>query len=150
MTITFQREPYPECIGEIQPVLATHYLELAVDQDDVPLDPDFDKYLDLHNKGILHMFTARADGELIGYIVGLIVPHIHYKSTVHYQNDIYYLRGEYRNSGVGYRFFASHEKDLKSLGVQRVIMATKCHQSHEQLFSALGFNKQDVVVSKII
>ncbi len=149
-TITFQREYLVALRAELEPVLPLHYVELALDQDDVALDPDWDAYMQMEQMGLTHFFTARKDGELIGYIIGTIRGHLHYKSTKHYINDIYYVKAEHRNTGVGYRFFQAHEKEMKRLGVKRVVTFTKCHQSHEQLFSAMGYKRQDVVMSKVI
>jgi hypothetical protein len=148
--ILYQREFCEEFIPEIESILPLHYKELALDQDDVVLDPNYDEYRVLEAAGFLHIFTARKDGELIGYILGTIKGHIHYNSTIHYVNDIYYLKQEHRNTGTGFRFFQAHEKELQRLGVKRIVTFTKCHQSHEKMFSAMGYKKQDIVMSKVL
>lgn len=147
---TFQRETYESIIAELEPVLPVHYRELALDQDDIPLDPDYTVYKRLQDLGELHIFSARIDGELVGYIIGTIRPHIHYRSSMHYFNDIYYVLQEHRNNGVGARFFKAHEKELLKLGVIRSVMFTKLHQSHELLFKALGYKQQDIVMTKVL
>jgi GNAT superfamily N-acetyltransferase len=147
---TYQRETRDTSFKDIIPVLPLHYNELAVNKDAVPLDPDLDLYRQFEELGVLHIFTARSGSELVGYIIGFIRPHIHYKSTLHYFNDIYYVKKEFRNNGVGVKFFQEHEKNLKTLGVKRIVTFTKLHQSHELLFKALGYSPVDKLFTKII
>lgn len=150
-TVTFQREYCEEFIPEIIPILANHYDELAVNKEHVPLDPNFDGYREKELEGRLHIFTARLGRELIGYIIGFIDNnHLHYKSTVHYLNDIYYVKAEYRSNGVGARFFIAHEKELKTFGVERIVQFTKNHKSHQAMFEAMGYAVTDIILTKML
>jgi GNAT superfamily N-acetyltransferase len=148
--ITFQAESLEAVLPELKPLLPLHYLELAMDQDDVPLDPNYDRYIELEKAKVLSFFTCRKDGELIGYIIGFVLGHMHYQSTLHFTADIYYLMQEHRNTGIGFRFFKEHEQLLRKLGVVRSVFGTKNHQDHSKLFSALGYHDQDQILSKIL
>ncbi len=148
--ITFQREYWDSFVIDVQPLLPLHFKELALDQDEVPLAPDYSIYKQMEVLGILHIWTARNDQLLIGYIIGFIKPHLHYSTTLCFIDDIYYLNQGYRNMGTGFRFFQEHEKELKKLGVVKSAMGTKDHQSHQAMFSALGYTISDIIMTKML
>jgi len=149
--VTFQKEPFQgRFFDEAQPYFAIHYKELAVDQDEVPLDPDYPMYFKLEEMGILHTFTARDAGKLIGYNLSLVKGHLHYQSTLTAHNDIYYLDRAYRKNGVGRSFFSAWMVELKRLGVVRILLGTKLHEDHRALFKHLGFKEADTILTKIL
>src|SRR5262252_3896370 len=69
MAITYQVEPwecyYPEC----QALWLAHWIEVALTQAEVPLDPDVDRYQALADAGQLHILSMRDAGKLVGYHV---------------------------------------------------------------------------------
>jgi GNAT superfamily N-acetyltransferase len=150
MTVTFQTESFEGALEELKPLLRRHYTEIATFQDEIEYDPDWDTYVSIEQMGKLLFYTARADGVLIGYILGFVMPHMHNKSTLHFTCDIYYVEPEHRKSGTGFRFFTSHDAHLKTLGVRRSIMGTKNTHNHEKLFTALGYVIEDVIMVKLL
>ena len=135
---------------ELEPVLPLHYKELALNQDCIPLDINWERYHELEKAGVLHVFTARNDSELIGYIITLITPHLHYNSTIHGLEDIYYVKKEYRGNGIGYNFFQVYLEEMKRKRVKKLIVSTKGHQNHQKMFEALGFEVSDIVLVKVL
>ena len=150
MMVTFQRESWRDIFEEIQPFLPIHYKELAVDQNDVPLDPNWQFYNDQCDSGVLICFTARDEGKLIGYNLSFVRGHIHYQSTLTAHNDIYYLSKAYRKHGNGRNFFSAWMVELKRMGVVRVLLGTKLHEDHRQLFKHLGFQEADTILTKVL
>ena len=124
-----------------------HYTE--AEKSSIPLDINFDQYILQEKNGYLHLFTARNNKELIGYILGFIRPHSHNK-VLTYFNDCYYVKNKYRNNGIGTEFFKQQENDLNKLNVKRIIQFTKLHNSHQKLFESLGYTLSDIVVTKIL
>ena len=45
-----------------------HWKELALNQDTIKLDPDWDKFYALDVQGILRILTVRVEGRLVGYV----------------------------------------------------------------------------------
>lgn len=105
LAITYQVENYLEALPEIKEHYQAHWEEMAMYKDKIPLDMDYSKYEFLAKQELLHLLTVRADGELIGYHISVVSPHLHYKSTLHAMCDIYRLRPDMRKGMTGVRMF---------------------------------------------
>lgn len=138
-----------EFADEMDALLHLHYDELCVTKD-FPLAPDYDAYRKLWDMGMLRCITLRADNELIGYIIFIIQPHLHYRTCKTAFEDIYFLRKDYRKGTIGVRLFKYAEKVLKSIGVDRIIVHTKIHMDNSKLFEYLGYKWTDKLFTKIL
>lgn len=134
---------------EFKAVIPEHYEELCPVKE-YPLDPDWDAYKRLNDSKMLRCITCRADGELIGYIIFFISPHIHYKTCITAVEDIYFLKKEYRRGRIGIRLFKYAEEVLKRIGVNRIIYGTKVYLDNSKLFNYLGYKHTDKVFTKLI
>jgi GNAT superfamily N-acetyltransferase len=145
---------YADCdlfafIEELKELFPLHYEELCVTKD-FPLVPDYDAYKRLANAGMLRCITVRADEELIGYIIFVVQPHLHYMTCKTAFEDIYYIHPDFRKGRVGIRLFKYAEEVLRSIGVNRVIMHTKIHMDNSKLFEYLGYKWTDKLFTKIL
>ena len=136
-------------LNEMDELFPAHYEELCVTKE-FDYEPDYDAYKRLAQAGMLRCITCRADGELIGYIVFFITPHLHYKSCITAMEDIYFVRKDYRKGRVGIKLFQYAEQVLKERGVQRIVMHTKVHLDNSRLFEYLGYKMTDKVFTKMI
>jgi len=136
-------------LNEMDDLFPDHYEELCVTKE-FDYEPDYDAYKRLAQAGMLRCITCRADGELIGYIIFFISPHLHYKSCVTATEDIYFVKKEYRKGRVGIKLFQYAEKVLKQFGINRIVMHTKVHLDHSKLFEYLGYKWTDKVFTKIL
>jgi GNAT superfamily N-acetyltransferase len=136
-------------LNELEQVFPEHYEELCVTKE-FPLEPDYEAYRRIGQAGMLRTVTCRADGVLIGYIVFIVSPHLHYKSCATAIEDIYFVKKEYRKGRVGIRLFQYAEKVLKDRGVKRIVMHTKVHLDNSKLFEYLGYKWTDKVFSKML
>lgn len=136
-------------LDELKPIFPAHYEELCVVKD-FPLDPDYEAYERMAKAGQTRCITCRRDGELIGYIVFIIQPHLHYRSCKTAYEDIYYVKKEHRKGRIGIRLFQYAEAALKRIGVNRIIYGTKVHLDNTKLFEYLGFKHTDKVFTKLI
>jgi GNAT superfamily N-acetyltransferase len=134
---------------EMQELFPAHYEELCVTKD-FPLAPDYDKYKQMCDLGWLRAITVTAGDELIGYIIFIIQPHLHYKTCLTAFEDIYYVKPEYRKGRIGIRMFQYAEQVLKEAGVNRVILHTKIHLDNSRLFEYLGYKNSDKLYTKIL
>ena len=148
--ISYQVETYDVCHREIAPHLPQHFEEIALDKGAVPLDIDWPIYKDLADKGMLHIVTAREASEVVGYIVGFVRPHVHYKSTLHCFTDIFWLHPDRRKGMAGVKLFKEYERSLKRRGVVKVFIASKCHLDMSPIFERLGWHRTEVVYTKVI
>ena len=145
---------YADCdpfafVKEMEVLFPLHYEELCVTKD-FPLSPDYEAYKRLADAGMLRCITVRADGEMIGYAVFFIRPHMHYSTCKTAFEDLYYIRPDYRKGRVGIRLFKYAEDVLKSIGVNRIIMHTKIHMDNSKLFEYLGYKWTDKLFTKIL
>jgi len=136
-------------LDELKEIFPVHYEELCVTKE-YELEPDYDAYKRLADCNWLRCITCRCDAELIGYIVFVVQPHLHYKSCLTAFEDIYYVKKEYRKGRVGLRLFKYAEDVLKQRGVNRIIMHTKVHMDHSRIFEYLGYKNTDKLFSKML
>lgn len=139
--ITCQVEPFPPFLEEVKPILPIHWEELALHKEKVPLDPQYNVYLERDAQGGVILITAREDGKLIGYFVGFIAPGLHYQTCLTCTMDIFYVHPDHRGGGTGYHLFKSAEKELKRRGVQRLFVGSKLHKDASWLFEKLGYEE---------
>jgi GNAT superfamily N-acetyltransferase len=148
--ITYAVERWTDILEEIRPFAPLHWAELAVTQDDVPLDFDWDRFAAMDAAGTLHTVTVRLDGHLVGYHISLIGGHLHYKSTKHAMVDLYYLLPEHRRTKMGVGLFQFAERALRQVGVVKIITGTKVHLPNDALFERLGYQCTDRTYAKIL
>ena len=99
----------------------------------------------------MQVVSVRKDGELIGYHMGLIVTHPHYKDAgLMSTTDMFYILPEHRKGGVGAKLIMAVEAAMRERGVVKAFISTKLHQNHTDLFEALGWEPTDTVFSKIL
>jgi len=149
MILTYEDVNGLDFLYELEQIFPEHYEELCVTKD-FPLEPDYDAYRRLAHAGMLRCITCRMGGDLIGYIVFTIQPHLHYRSCKTAFEDIYYVKKEFRKGRIGIRLFQYAEKVLKEHGVNRIIMHTKIHLDNSRLFEYLGYKHTDKLYTKLL
>lgn len=147
--IVYEDVPPLDFLSEMEAIFPEHYEELCVTKD-FPMAPDYDAYKRMVELGMIRVVTVRADKELIGYIIFIIQPHLHYKTCLTAFEDLYYLKKEYRLGRIGIRMFKYAEEVLKRIGVNRIIMHTKVHQDNSKIFEYLGYKNTDKLFTKLI
>jgi GNAT superfamily N-acetyltransferase len=148
-TITYEDVDGFQFVDEFERLFPEHYEELCVTKE-FPYEPDYPAYKRMAEAGMLRCITCRADGKLIGYIIFMVTPHLHYKSCITAIEDLYFVSKEYRKGRVGIKLFQYAEKVLKERGVQRIVMHTKVHLDNSKLFEYLGYKMTDKVFSKML
>lgn len=142
--IKFQVERFRDCYSEAAPLLIAHYNEVATNKESKVLDPDEDRYMMLEDNGMLRIFTARDGGKLVGYFVSMVMPHLHYSSTIYAMNDILYVDPEYRGTTLAYRMFKGAMQDLKENSNTDVMMIhMKIKHPFKKLLTKLGFEQTE-------
>jgi len=149
--LEFSTEPLSNIRHEVFQHLRAHYEELATFKDKITrIEPDWEMFLRLEMTDKLHTVTARDDGKLVGYYVGAIIDHPHYRSVKMASADLYYLVPDYRVGRTGILFVQFIEESLKQRGVQLTVMGTKLSKDLGALYKALGYSETDVVWRKWI
>jgi GNAT superfamily N-acetyltransferase len=146
--ITAHVESFTERLEELKALLPEHYKELALNQDKVPLDPQYEVYLERDSQGGLLFVALRDSGEMVGYFIGFIAPGLHYRTCLTCTMDIFYVRADRRGGRAGIKLFKFVEEELKRRGVDRWFVGSKCNKDASWLFEHLEFQKVEIYYSK--
>jgi GNAT superfamily N-acetyltransferase len=146
--LTAAPEPFPPFLEEVKPLLPRHWEELALDKDDVPLDPQYDVYLERDRQGSVFLIVLRSAGELAGYFIGFVNPGLHYQTCLTLTPDIFWIAPEHRGQRGGFLLFDAVEKEARRRGVNRMFVGTKLHLDCSALFDRLGYDRVEVIYSK--
>lgn len=149
--LTFQREPWAALSRDGQAIFKVHFDELALHKEAMPMGLDDDFYFDLDKRNFLLVVTARRDGRLIGYYVGIVIDHHpHNKDGGKVSTtDMFYIHPEERKGGAGAKLLIAAENELRREGVKKATISTKLHFESGALLDALGWEKTDVVRQKV-
>ena len=145
--ITAHVESFEQSLPYLKPLLPVHYQELALNQDKVPLSPQFDKYIAAEQRGELLFVVLRDSGQMVGYFIGFISPALHYSTCLTCQMDIFYVHPDHRGNGAGFQLFKFVEDQLKKRKVQRMFVGSKMHKDASWLFEKLGYKPVETYYS---
>lgn len=150
LKIDYQQEFLNQVRPDAEPLIKLHWDEIALNQDKIKLNPDWEAYQKLEDDNRLKIFTARNGKQLVGYFVVILGANIHYKDHIFASNDIIYLHKDYRKGFVGIRLIKFAEKCLKDDGVSVLLINTKIHRPFDKLLERLKFKPIERVYSKFI
>lgn len=143
MSLTFQHELMSDIYQEMSDCIEIHYQEIATHKHVKRLDPDWDQFFEMEDKGICRCFTARADNELVGYFITFTCPHIHFRGCIMSHNDAVFLHPAWRGVGA-YRFFCAAIQDLKdNTDSDMLAVHMKLHAPFRKLLTKLGFEQTE-------
>lgn len=146
--ITAHIESFEDRLEELQALLPLHYAELALNQDKVPLSPQYSIYIARERAGELLFVTLREAGQMVGYFIGFIAPGLHYSTCLTCTMDIFYVRQDKRKGTAGVRLFRFVEAELRRRRVQRWFMGSKIHADASALFKRIGGEPVETYYSK--
>jgi GNAT superfamily N-acetyltransferase len=148
--LTAQVESFTDALDELKRLLPLHYEELALNKDSVPLDPQYEIYLQRDSAGEVVFVTLRDLGVLVGYFIGFVAPGLHYRTCLTCTMDIFYVVPDSRGARGGVRLFKAVESELKRRGVDRWFVGSKVHKDASKLFEYLDFSKVETYYSKML
>jgi GNAT superfamily N-acetyltransferase len=143
--VVYAIEPLNQWRRDADHLLHGHWQELSSYPDVLP-EPDWSWYDRMEADGGLVIYTARIDGELVGYMsfIGM-KPHPHYKSIRWAFNDILRISPDHRRRGIGRGLFDYAEADLKRRGVDYAQIRTKTgHPELARMLEARGYTADEV------
>ena len=135
----FAHESYINIKNEIKPLLQEHWKEIALHQDDIKLEPNWNTYSRLADQGALRVYTARKSGELVGYFVCIVMPSLHYMRHLFANNDILFLKKSERKGTAGIRLIKFAIEELKKDGVTLINVNVKKKQDFGKVLEHLDF-----------
>jgi GNAT superfamily N-acetyltransferase len=146
----FQIEKLSDIRDEVQPLLEIHWELIALNQDKIKLNPDWDTAEELCNQGRLKIFTARHKGKLVGYFALVVGTSLHYVDHKFATCDVIFVHPDYRKGMTGYKLIKTAEDYLKIAGVSLININTKVHTPFDRLMEKMGYNLIERLYSKYI
>jgi mannose-6-phosphate isomerase-like protein (cupin superfamily) len=143
----FQEERVSALWDESMPLLERHFDEIA-HYKDIALAPDQVTYEEMERAGVLRCYTARHNGELVGYAVFFVRPGMHYRHSLQAIQDVLFVVPERRVGTTGIRLIRFAEARLKALGVQVVYHHAKLTNRVGELLVKLGYELVDQLYAK--
>jgi GNAT superfamily N-acetyltransferase len=140
--VLFARERIVEVFGEITPLLQAHWEEIA-HYPDIPLNPDYDRYVQAERNDQLRIFTVRLESKLIGYAIYGVNVGMHYRTCLIALQDILFVLPSHRRGRIALRLIEYADRQLQGEGVQVVIQHVK--SSHPALARLLELQKYELM-----
>lgn len=115
--IQFQREILsPALMLELEPHLKNHVKEAGYLDLHVPyLKPDHDRYYFIERNGNYRAFTARDEGELIGYMGVFVERNLHCTDIVTASMDLIYILPERRGCVVRFLTWCDNQLGMENV-----------------------------------
>ena len=85
------------------PLFQEHYEEIALRKDLMELKPNWPMYDALDQAGSLFIYLAMQGDVCIGYSMNLVTNHLHYADLKYTQNDVLFIKKEFRGGRIGLR-----------------------------------------------
>lgn len=146
--LTFQRERVSDLWDEVTPLLSRHKDEVCHYKDFV-LNPDVESYEAIERAGGMRCYTARLNGDLIGYCALFVKHNLHYRDSVQALQDVLFILPEHRGSRAGFKLIRFCEEQLRREGVQVVMQHLKLATPKTvELFRKMGYEEIDVIMGK--
>ena len=146
----YQLENWESYYKDCQELWQEYYAEVSVDHKNLELSMDVDKYKTMEEAGILKIITARVEGKLVGFFMGMLTTHLHYKDSLCGFQDLLFLSKEYRKGSNGIKLVAVAEQEFKKQGAQYLFFASHPNRNSGKLLSYLGFAPNDTTYIKFI
>jgi GNAT superfamily N-acetyltransferase len=142
--ITYQRERVWDLWEEILPLLFMHWREIAKYRD-IRLNPEVALYNKMDQDGMFVAYTARKDGDLIGYAAYFVRHNMHYRDSLQAVQDVVYLHPEFRQGFAGIRLLKFADEELTKLGVQLVMHHVKIRNDFSPILERMGYQPIETI-----
>ena len=135
---------------DIKPLIEKHWELVALNQGVIKLNPDWEKYAQMDQSGLLRIFTARKNHELVGYCVLVVSQSLHYKDHIFANNDVVFVLPEYREGMTGYKLIKYAEDYCRENNVSLLNINTKVHLPFDSLMLGMNFELIERIYSKYL
>ncbi|MCR9245516.1 MAG: GNAT family N-acetyltransferase [bacterium] len=114
-----------------------------------PVNFDRKRYERLEEIGALLVLAAWShSGELVGYSVNTISPHLHYRDLIVAQNDVLFVRRNARASKIGLHLIQRTEELARERGARMCLWHAKEDTALERLLPRLGYDTHEITFAK--
>ena len=132
------------------PLFEEHYEEIARNKQVMKLKPNYHLYEALNSTGWLFIYVAMQDDVCIGYSMNIMMHHLHYADLRIAQNDILFVKKEFRGGRLGLRLLKATEDHARSEGCKLMLWHAKENTALAKLLPKLKYGVQEIMYSKEI
>ena len=132
------------------PLFEEHYEEIARNKQIMKLKPNYKLYEALDSTGWLFIYVAMQDDVCIGYSMNIMMHHLHYADLRIAQNDILFVKKEFRGGRLGLRLLKVTEDHARSEGCKLMLWHAKENTALAKLLPKLKYGVQEIMYSKEI
>lgn len=148
--VKYQQEFLDSVRGEVETLIQNHFDEVYPARDSFDCDMDWDMYSKLEQIGLLKIFTARIDQELIGYLWVILSPNIHSKGSMLACDDGLYVAKSYRGKSVAKDLIGFTEKCLKEDGLKVFHIVGTTEKPIDALVKRMGYTAIETKFQKVL
>jgi len=148
--VTAQIESFKACLPELEPLLKAHWEELALFQDNIPLEPNYPFYFQHEAQGGLLFATVRKRAKIVAYYIGFIARHPHYQTSLQCKPDIWRVIEGERGYLYERRLFKTVERELIRRGVDVWWNGEKTAHPCGRLYQAFKMQPAEVYYVKYL
>lgn len=136
-------------IDEMWALLSAHWDEVAKNKSVMVLKPDRARYKVLDEMGaLLCLAVLDPDGDIVGYSVNFVGPHLHYSDLVVCNNDLLFLREDLRAGRIGLQLIDKTEQAATARGARLMLWHAKENTALAKIMPRRGYGVQDIIFSK--
>lgn len=151
--ITVQVENFRAVMPELATIFPTHWENLALFKDRMPLAPQYGEYIMREQAGTLMLVTVRRDGRIVAYYTANIRPGFHYDRTLTGTMDMMFVVPDEPAPGmVALPLMRKVETELRRRGVDIWYSGYKTDKAKgmARLHELFGFQPADTYTAKWI
>ena len=141
---------YDEFVVLADPLFEEHYEEIARNKQIMKLKPNYQLYEALNSTGWLFIYVAMRDDVCIGYSMNIMMHHLHYADLRIAQNDVLFVKKEFRGGRLGLRLLKVTEDHARSEGCKLMLWHAKENTALAELLPKLKYGVQEIMYSKEI
>ena len=134
---------YDEFCVIADPLFEEHYEEIARNKQIMKLKPNYQLYEALNSTGWLFIYVAMRDDVCIGYSMNIMMHHLHYADLRIAQNDILFVKKEFRGGRLGLRLLKVTEDHARSEGCKLMLWHAKENTALAELLPKLKYGVQE-------
>lgn len=131
------------------PLLMAHKDEICLYEDFV-FNPDWETYKRMEELDALRVYTARNEGELVGYAGYTVSHNMHYKDSKHAVQDVLYLKPDRRGVMTGVSLIKFADQQLAEMGVVLVSHHVKVKNDFSPILERMGYEQAEKIYEKRI
>ena len=132
------------------PLFEEHYEEIARNKQVMKLKPNWQLYDQMDATGWLYIYLAMQGDVCIGYSMNIMMYHLHYADLRIAQNDVLFVKKEFRGGRLGLRLLKATEDHARSEGCKLMLWHAKENTALDKLLPKLKYGVQEIMYSKEI